>query len=226
MRTPQIPLSPIGQSFPNLAIPGVAQIRGVLIDNTSGAWLLLRPTNDYIPPYTIGWARTFTGGVASVSVSYESPAGQVSTLSGDPAVIVLDTEPVPASSGSTQGTAFIEQFTPTLSDGGSELATVTGIQAGILAPVPGKRYRLLTVNVSLLPDPGMDSPITWSIRTWLGGANFDLSVVGGNGYISPMQPSQSQEPRIDFAIGTGIGIAAQAMWEDAYIDTFLTYQLI
>lgn len=148
MRTPTITLAPIGTAYPALAIPGVGQIRGVLIDNPSGAWLLLRPTNDYIPPYTLGFARSFVGGVASVDVSYQSPAGQVSTLAGDPATIILDTEPVPDSSGSSSGTPFVGGFTPNLYASVSGSSQAGTILATLIAGIAGKRIRLMTLNVN------------------------------------------------------------------------------
>lgn len=149
MRTPQIVLAPIGTAFPALSIPGVGQVRGVLIDNPSGAWLLLRPTNDYIPPYTLGWARSFVGGVASVDLVYQAPAGQVSTLQGDPAVLVLDTEPVPDSAGVASGSAFVQGFIPTLQYVGVMNLTMAGAILGqvVIAPVANRQLRIIDTQI-------------------------------------------------------------------------------
>lgn len=223
MRTPQIVLSPIGQAFPAISIPGVGQIRSVLIDNPSGSWLLLRPTNDYIPPYTIGWVRSFIGGVASVDIVYEAPSGQVSTLQGDPAIVVLDTEIVADSAGSSSGAGFISQFTPVqravFSQTITQSASVTGT---LIAAVPGKRIRILTIDVTKTSTT-RDGSITYGFIE--NGVPLQNVV---SGVVDTANPSREHvySSGIDLAIGSSLTYSFTAAWSSLACFAIATYQLI
>lgn len=229
MRTPQIVLSPIGTNRPSLSIPGVSQIRGVLIDNPSGAWLLLMPTRDYIPPYTIGFSRSFEGGHASIDILFPSagPAGEVTTFAGDPPLVVLDDEPVGNSVGASTGTAFVKQFTPVLSTDDDFSVPVSGLATqNVFASVANQRYRLMSCIVSYnivsgAPViPTFDSPVGFAVRN-----NVDEFFTG---IISPAMPVFSAvfPAGLDAAVGFPIGITAKAYWADSAIRVRMSAQLI
>lgn len=224
MRTPQIVLT-IGQDEPALAIPGVSQIRGVLIDNPSGAWLLLRPSNDYIPPYTIGFARSFSAAMASVAVEFPAtgPAGQVTTFAGDEPIVVLDSDPVGNNAGVSGGSPFIAQFTPILSSN-KIIPITTSLGGGTLlfTAVPNKRYRLWTIDVMLggfisLPpaqDP-IDVGVTYFVNSNPGGTTFVAGRVGP-GHV---ESSHNYPNGLDFPISVGISAVGYVEWG---IDTNIT----
>ena len=62
-------------------------IRGVTVDNPSGSWVLLQPTNQFIAPFTFGWSSTLLPGSQVISASYViGPTGQAISTFGQPAV--------------------------------------------------------------------------------------------------------------------------------------------
>lgn len=236
MRTPQIVLT-IGRNAPAIAIPGVSQIRGVLIDNPSGAWLLLRPSNDYIPPYTIGFARSFDGAMSSISIEFPSsgPAGQVTTFAGDAPIVVLDSEPVGNNAGVSGGTPFVERFTPVASSFTQHfITTLSTYDSAILNAVNGKRYRVLSAFVALqpffsVPPTGYDSGVSYGTYVGVTGEEF------ATGKLSPAnRTAQHLFPEgLDLPVGgtNGFGVGSirlygQADFADTSLSLTLTYQLI
>lgn len=68
-------------------------ISGIVIDNPTGAWLKVSGINDYVPPYTQGWARPVVPAAIAIDVVFtaQGPAGSASDFIGDPIdVTVLD----------------------------------------------------------------------------------------------------------------------------------------
>lgn len=89
----------IGRNLLNASLPA-GETRGVAIDNPCGSWLVLDATGDYIPPYTLGWARSLDNAVASVTIRFVTgPAGQLSTQTGDAPTVTLYSTPVANSAG-------------------------------------------------------------------------------------------------------------------------------
>ena len=219
-----------------MSVPGIDQIHGVLIDNPSGSWLFLHPSNDFIAPYTFGFARSFAVGHTSLSVEFLSagPAGQVSTLQGDPPIVILDSEAVidSAGAGSAPGHSFVEGFTPVLSNTVSAAFSVSlgMIASPLFAAVPNKRYRVLTVtavkDVSGLGPPSdpfynPDSGVYYVVYT--------TSVVRiGEGHLTAFQ----QQDRIvyplglDCPMGEAIKCDAYADWANSSINITVSAQLI
>lgn len=228
MRTPQIVLSPIGTNRLALSIPGVAQIRSVLIDNPSGAWLLLRPTNDYIPPYVIGWVRQFIGGVTSVDILFQAPSGQIGTQQGDPPIVVLDTEAVPDSAGSPSGGAFIEGFTPVnfnllTAGAGIVVPTIAGGASGTwIAAVPTKRIRILTATIQYVIMS--DSPCHVEVTTPVDFQNPIVMTFKLTNVVP--QVSLLFQPGLDLPVGSSLDYIASSLLFDTLINGNVTYQLI
>lgn len=226
MRTPQMVLAPIGTDQPAISIPGTDQIRGALIDNPSGSWLLIQPGNTYIAPYTIGVALTFPGGITSLSVLYgDGPAGQVSTLQGDPPVIQLDTQPVEPSAGTASGAAFIAGFTPQLTRWtGRQICTVSaGYNATLLAAIPNKRYRILYASLFDFSIDGL----------WQGDASLFARIDGGLtvtiGLV--LTPEKGQHsitfPKgLDCEVGAAVTIDGQAPWADVAFGAQIVYEIV
>lgn len=100
-----------GVSLPSISLFNATPIKGVVVDNPSGGWLNLVELNDFVPPYTMAWARDFEYSGSALTVNYAvSPAGQVSTQFGDPYTVTLYDQPVGSSAGVPS--QFIDQFNP------------------------------------------------------------------------------------------------------------------
>lgn len=223
-QTPVIQLT-LGVNAPALSIPGVAQVRGILIDNPSGAWLLLRTTGDYIAPYTIGFARSFDTGHASVAIEFPSsgPAGQVTTLAGDRPRVILSSEPVGNSSGaSAEGRSFVEQFTPVLTASvGQTVPTSTGIQnQTAIAAVANRRIRILNIVACLFPFSSSVIPDS--------SGNLQLFASGGNpNFNINLTPEIVNIPGpIDVPVGQGMLWSFFPEWKDLWVQFSIMYNLI
>lgn len=228
-QTPRIQLT-LGVNAPALSLPGPDQIRGALIDNPSGAWLLLRTTNEYIPPYTLGFARSFEYGHTSIAIEFPStgPSGQVSTQVGDRPSVILFSVPIPESAGIR--TPFIEQFTPITTVDGVGTATVNNLGAPIAlqAAVANQRIRLYQVSFTLspfqsVPGPAYDSPVAWTISQI--GPNTNRRVEGRVSTIAPID-FRTYTPGLDFDLGAGMQCIAVADWADTPVEVIVSYQLI
>lgn len=222
MRSPTITLAPIGTDRPAIGVPGIEQIRGVLIDNPSGSWLLLRPTNDYIPPYTLGFARSFLGGVTHVDILYRSPSGQVSTTDGDAPTIILDSEPV----SDTPGASFITGFTQAQAISFSTLVRVSVGGFFALSGQVGRRYRLLTVSIALgsaggSPPSNYDTPILYTMSS-------TSLIVFLAGRVSPTSPVTFHEfaNGLDIPVGEGVRFDYEPGLIDTRVRASFSYHII
>jgi hypothetical protein len=226
-QTPVIQLTPIGTNYPALSIPGPDQIRGVQIDNPSGAWLLLRTTGDYIPPYTIGFARSFDVGRVSIAIEYTAlgPGGQVSTLAGDPARVILSSDPVGNASGnSSGGTAYVEQFTPVSLAQFFGAANTLGTVSLLIAAVASKRLRLLTYSIFAgFTGTSLGIPPVGVVF----GFTSTVTFVGFSGRINPpAMASGVQIINLDLPIGEGLNISVQSDWAQVDVEFDITFQRI
>lgn len=232
-QTPRIILT-LGTNAPALSLPGSEQIRGALIDNPSGAWLLLRTTNEYIPPYTLGFARSFEYGHASIAIEFPStgPAGQISTQQGDNPSVKLFSIPIPNSAGIAS--QFVEQFTPLLTVEGTATATINNLGGGgipilLQAAVANKRIRLYQAMFSISPFQGQppkpyDSGITWMIAR----AQFTDTIRMVQGRVNLAHPVDraTYAPGLDFPVGAGMQCIAIADFADTFVEVIVTYQII
>lgn len=232
---------PVGVDVQAFAIPGANQIAGILVDNPSGDWLLIQPGNNvYVPPYTIGWAHSFLPTTVSVNVLATTfgaaralpPAGQVSTLQGDPVTIRLYDEPIQDSNGTatTPAAGFINQFTPVLQ------ATVFGFLiklsgigiANIIPATPNKRIRILTSEINIAPNAALlsgelSSPAQYIVQeTTL----LTFRVTGFIGGMDKLIDTQIFPLGLDCAPGVGLQLVGSASWASVPVDISITYQLI
>lgn len=86
------------------------QIAGIEIDNPSGSWLRITGIDQYVPPYTIGWAFPISPSQMSISILFvDSPSGTPSQLSGSPVTVRLHSIPIPANPGFPSGASEFQQ---------------------------------------------------------------------------------------------------------------------
>lgn len=145
---------PVGTNLRSWVLPGGAQITAVTIDNKSGSWLLIPQDNTYIAPYTLGFAHNFSPSLLRIDILFvDGPAGQVSTLAGDPPLASIYDAPLAESAGvASQGAGFIVGFTPVQ----HFLALITilsigvGVTGTLIAGIPNKRTRLLSIGITTL----------------------------------------------------------------------------
>lgn len=221
-----LPIGAAGTGAKAWVLPGAYQIAGIKVDNKSGSWLVL-PDGAFIPPYTLGWGHSFQPTLASIDVLFSGgPAGQVSTNQGDDPVVVIYSDPVGESPGipSGAGTAFVEQFTPVQAQAIIQpIAQSTGITGQILfLPTPGKRWRLLTLDVFLggfTSAPPASTPLDVGVTYYINASSTGLTQVAG--HVDPRQPTDSKNyPNgLDFPVGDGISYDAQVDWP---VDTAIT----
>lgn len=230
-QTPRIQLT-LGTNAPALSLPGNEQIRGALIDNPSGAWLLLRTTNEYVPPYTIGWARSFEYGHASLAIEFPStgPAGQVSTRQGDRPSVKLFSVPIPNSAGVTS--SFIEQFTPNTLVTKSDLVSFSlGILAGTLfAAQANKRWRLIAFAANCMaftstPFASFTSHSGYQLHIY---GSLVPTAVDFSFHVGPIPPVglPFQNVQIDFGVGEAVLYDLTPDWADVAAGHYYIAQLI
>lgn len=96
-----------GLDFDSIVVGTPKQVQSFTVNNPTGAWLWFELANEYIPPYTLNWARTLTPTASRITVRWRAvgPDGTPSVFLGDPATIVLHDD---GSAGSSNG----QQFTP------------------------------------------------------------------------------------------------------------------
>jgi hypothetical protein len=216
-------------------LPGGYQIAGIKIDNKSGSWLLL-PDGTFVPPYTISFGHSFQPELASIDVLFsDGPAGQVSTQQGDAPFVHIYSEPVGESSGipSGGGTAFIQQFTPTV------LATVsgtaqfsTGVFQNTLFLTPAlKRVRLFSISVGLRAAFQVPAP------NYISGSGFDWIIESGpgvsiylQGHVGPPGISYSEVlsllPGFDVAVNQQLSFSISPDWADVEFHIAALLQVI
>lgn len=216
-----IPIGAVGTGAKAWQLNFGHQIAGVRIDNKSGSWLLLND-GTFVPPYTIGFGHSFQPTLASIDVLFANgPAGQVTTQQGDNPVVTIYSEPVGESPGvpSGQGTAFVEQFTPTVVGSVSAaISASTGMtsQSLNLPAVANKRYRIFTVFASMKsvfgvpsgPVDNYDSGIYFLVYSQ---ANTNFRAAEGR--LNPHHPIDRAIYPIGFDMPVGSAVIA-----DAYMD--------
>lgn len=92
---------PIGRSLIAASLPA-GQIASVAIDNPSATWLQLFPGRDLIPPFTLGYARSFRPTITNLDVrAIKGPTTPLLTdgVVGDPVMVILNSEPIGFSAG-------------------------------------------------------------------------------------------------------------------------------
>jgi hypothetical protein len=100
-----------GTNLISISLFNATPIKGVVVDNPSGGWLYIVELNDFVPPYTMAWARDLEYAGSALTIRYAiAPATQVSTQFGDPYTVTLYSDPVGASAGVPS--QFIDQFNP------------------------------------------------------------------------------------------------------------------
>jgi hypothetical protein len=186
--------------------------RGLEVDNPSGSWLYIPQVETSIPPYTLGWAFRFAYDVSSFDIiAGQSPAGQVSTVQGDPVIVYL-TDLADAPTADKIGASppgFIEQFTPILAATThcAPTPTTPGSQV-LLAAIPGKRFRILTVNSQNTLGGGLggfdgSSPFAWSLVSTTTTRLLALGSIGGQYW-----PGNPQTLPVDAPVGEGLTVTS------------------
>lgn len=228
-----------GVSFPAISMPG-SFIRGIEIDNSSGSWLFIPSLETYVPPFTIGWAFALPYGASSVDIvaGLNGPAGQISTTQGSGVTVYLNDADISASSGSADpsapttsapvtGVPFIEGFTPVISAGISAAVEYGfGLSTVLVAAVPLKRIRLLTLTAVLGGFPAspaliFDSGVTWEVKD-------GSSVVDLLGHLLLDSPVDHRvfPLGLDVPVGQGLQVIASSDFADSFMTLRITYQLI
>lgn len=129
-----------------MTLPGT-RIRGVIVDNPSGSWVILDGVGlafqPYIAPYTLAWSVSLLPSVSELSARYvDGPTGQPSSTAGAPLVVYLFEAQVPSSAGS----AFVVPAPTAESSVTSVTATPTVAGAPLLAGVSGRALRIYSVS--------------------------------------------------------------------------------
>ena len=96
---------PPGIDFDSIVVGANLQIGSLIVNNPTGAWLWCEQTNEFIPPYTLNWARTLTPTASRATFRWiaTGPDGTVSIYLGDPATINLYDD---ATGGMSNGQPF------------------------------------------------------------------------------------------------------------------------
>ncbi len=218
----------VGVDLPSIGL-GPYQIGGIVIDNPSGSWLSLPEISDHVPPYTKGWAVTVYPTVARVSVLFrDGPAGQVSTLAGDPIHVELYDGPPPGgdSAGTTAGAGFVTQFTPLLvaSQQGLLLRTSNPLTnyPVLLFSIPGIRVRIKSTAVSISNNGvgSFDSNVFWGLFP----DNLNDTFLSGR--LTRDNPATVIVADIDWPVGVGVNCGGLPEWADTIIDVFVRYVVI
>lgn len=221
----------VGQSLIAASLPGIGQIRGIIIDNPSGQWLYVLPAYDYVPPYTLGWSRSFPGGTVTIEVrAGVAPAGQVSTQQGDSVTITIDENPVGTSQGAATGQPFIQQFTPILTAMQQIICTSQspGISVDLVVGVANKRTRIWSLEFTYTyPDASQgywqDSGVNVQIMDTIGFGNTYAIAM-----LSRETPTVSRvyPQGLDFPIAENVVISGNGVFADVPVNVVATYSVI
>jgi hypothetical protein len=224
MRSSFPPLA-VGSSLIAASLPGIDQIRGIIIDNPSGQWLYVMPARDFVPPYTLGWSRSFAQATLTISVTPgNGPAGQISTSQGDAVTIAIDSAAVGNSQGADTGASFIEQFTPLVTIFGSVFASSNlGVNQVAIVDTPGKRVRLRSGSIGYVQHAETDSLVYWNLFSTNEGEFLAQGVFG-----TVTKPAEflNYPAGIDFPVGDGVSISAWPRYISCQVSYVLTYELI
>lgn len=211
---------------------------GVEIDNRSGSWLYIPSLETYVQPYTVGWSTSFPYGVAALDIiaGQNGPAGQISTTQGESVIVYLtDEKGIGGSLGTPHlaaspdpGAPFITQFTPNLLAPRSHAVTLGSTDlATLVAGVPGKRIRILTIDAILAMFPAAGGNFMFH-----SGINFVLQSDGLPqvtlmGRITRDVPVYYRSGlNVDLPIDQGLEYEASTDFADSYISLRVVYQVI
>lgn len=218
----------VGAGKKSWNLPGGYRVASCQIDNPSGSWLKILQDDTYVPPYTIGYVHNFPTSVQSVDIVFSNgPAGQISTQQGDSLTLEIDSEHQSESLGTAQ---FIDQFTPV--SVASDQQTVTfsvGITARVLiAAIANKRFRILTVNTTLVPfasNPAVSWDTGASVRFFQNTDGVDnVALVRLNSF-HPVD-SQVFSGGLDCVVGRPLKYSAFVDFFTLPIGIMVTYQII
>lgn len=225
-----------GVSLQSITLPAGNGIKGVAIDNDSGGWLYVVELRDWCPPYVHNWTRDMDYTGSAITVQYGTaptggaivtgPSAQVVTNQGDGYTVTLYDSQVGYSNGTPEN--YIEQFTPVLSVSLHYQPSTAGTTAAFLPAVPGKRYRLLTVNTQLTntgtgtPATDASSPVNWSIKSAVTNIILCIGAIGGMGDLGTPQTLP-----VDAPVGEGLNMVGTSSYAqgNGFVLT-ATYQLI
>lgn len=153
-------------SLRGLSLSSGAQILGMIVDNFSGSWIYIPQTQQYVPPYTAGWASIVSPANASLDFIYQAgPIGLASSSAGSPAVVQLFGVAVQNS----PGVPIVPASPPILSAviSGIEISTTSQYTATLIPGVADQRIRLYNVIVR-----------TGSLPAPNGSTSLDSTVIG------------------------------------------------
>jgi hypothetical protein len=222
-------VTPLGVDKIAVSLPGIEQIRGMLVDNPSGSWLQIFPSRDFVPPYVLGYARSFPSGHASIDIRFTNgPAGQVSTLQGEAPTVIIDSNPVGVSEGSPSGAPFVQDFTPVLSSFRVVATTTVATTTTLLAAIANKRFRLLTfalaANTGAFPFISHgQSRVKWRL---LAGTNSSTDGILSGSLGPNDELSREFVSGLDVPINTPINLYHAADFASRTLTVTLSYQVI
>lgn len=180
-------LLPVGENIESWAENW--QIASVRVDNPSGAWLQILPLNEYVPPYTNGWIRSFIPSTLNITIrsAISSPSGSLSQFVGNPATVTIyDVAQANSEGSGTSPTgAGARQVTIPPSETNIE---PYGTGGGSLPVIPATPNRAVVVRrLVLAPDlsAGLAGPMAFSA---LISGIFSLSTGGAALYVLAISP--------------------------------------
>jgi hypothetical protein len=215
---------PFGSDLVAAGLPA-GQIATAYIDNKSGSWLQLFPSYDFIPPYTIGFRRTFAGTLASIDVRFTAgPGGEVSTEAGDPPLVILDSDPQ-GEIGVDPGRPYIERFTPTGGILFDDLLVPfsSGLVQPLYQPPATKRLRVLSLSIAYSGLNTGESPVTF----WFVSQPSAFTYLA-SGMISPDHPTMffDYAAGVDLPLGEQLEAQLSPYWADARVAISASLQEI
>jgi hypothetical protein len=227
-------VSPAGTDLVAISLPA-GQIRGITVDNPTGSWLHLYPTYDYIPPYTINWARELPGDSVSLTLRFEDgPNGQQSSLEGGPIMVMLDSDPVAPSPGVDQGQAYrpittSEIITATNSvfvDWLTQIPVITSATVGnrVLRVYQVRLAFTWTQSAITLAAANMDQSLEWRLTSDLAfGVDYFQGMISRE---SPVDTLDFSNQPFDLQRGRGIGLWLIPHWSKTYVSYSVRYSLV
>jgi hypothetical protein len=209
-----------GVNLVSISLFNATGIKGVEVDNPSGGWLYIVELKDYVPPYTLAWARTLEYTGTSLNVNYGiSPAGQVSTTQGDPYTVTLYDEPITDSAGVPAPGQFISNFTPPTGvfSNAANVNTNSIFSVQIAPAVAGRRYRVTSFGVTRWSQGttnAIDSPFWVELATDAAGNNpkYRRGIAQNEKGIG-----EAWAPGLDFEVGLALRLNMQADWADVQV---------
>lgn len=223
--------SPPGVGLISKSLPNGEPIRGIVINNPSGSWLYVVSERQYVPPYTDGWSMPTSYEQSSISINANvGPAGQVSTIQGDPWTLILYSDPVDLSSGGPID-SFIKGFTPIVSSllgggGGIIVPTLANLAGTWIAAIPNHRIRILTISVSYIANgifPGTnESPLELVLIDSI--TNNPVQFFGLN--VEQRMQAAVFSSGLDLSPSARLDYQTHAYWASAFLVGSITYQVL